>query len=221
MTKLSPTTYHTPEDLYPILASEVPSFQQVVFMLLHNQIPKQQADVSIEAALSKDPIVKLPEELLSLVLTVPSLDAPNDPGLGDSLSLQLRGYLFSWKLIFDHWSNASYKLQTNYAASIRDGTYVKNFLDFAFELLINARAKPVDASQYDFELYSPGYEDQPAKDTQWLVIHLYYLCLRNLPALSKAWWRDDCPRHLQKRVEAWTEKYVSRLYTPLPNKDTS
>ena len=212
---LSSGVNHNAEELYPILASETPSLQRAAFHILHEHIPQNQEEASIEAALSADYKPSLPEELLSLVLTPPSYESSGDNIRDGTLPLPLKGYLLSWILIFDHWTNASYKLRNDYAASIKDGTYLKGFLDLAFDYLIDSRVKPVDASKFVVDTYEPGIEDIPERDAQWLIIHIYYLCCKNLPTLSRAWWRDECPRNLQKLIEAWTEKFVSASLTPL------
>lgn len=219
---LSSGLNHSVEELYPVLVSETSSLQLAAFQILHEQIPQNQEEASIEAALSTDYSPLLPEELLSLILTAPSYESSSENIPDGTLPLPLKGYLLSWVLIFDHWTNASYKLRNDYATSIKDGTYLKSFFNLAFEHLINSRVKPVDASQFNIDTYEPGIEDVPEKDAQWLIIHIYYLCCKNLPTLSRAWWRDDCPRNLQKPIEAWTEKFVSAsLFHHPPSKHPS
>lgn len=207
----SPNTadYDSAEELYPIMACESAALQHAAYEMLHRRIPEKQEDASIEAALSKSSEVKLSEELLSLILAVPQHDEPLILDWENLLPLSLRGYLLSWVLVFDHWANASYKLQNDYVTCIKEGSYLGHFLAFASHQLIGSRVNPIDGSRYNPETYSPGLEDNPEKDAAALITHVYYLCLKNLPTLSKAWWRNVCPRQLQKPVEAWTEKYIS------------
>ncbi|MCJ1287927.1 hypothetical protein MMC26_007279 [Xylographa opegraphella] len=209
LTKPYPMAYKAAEDLYPVIASESAALQRAAYQMLHNYIPENQEDLSIEAALSKTFKAKLPEELLSLILTVPQHDEPLALDCEYPLTLHLNGYLLGWILVFDHWNNASHKLQNEYVASIKDGAYLNSFLSFAFDYLIRSRTKPLDGSRYNPELYRFDSNDPPERNTAALVIHIYFLCLKNLPTLSKAWWRDTCPRQLQRPVEAWTEKYMS------------
>ncbi|MCJ1398227.1 hypothetical protein MMC11_001424 [Xylographa trunciseda] len=211
LTKPYPMSYNAIQDLYPVIACESAALQHAAYEMLHKHIPENQEEMSIEAALSKTFEAKLPEELLSLILTVPQHDEPLTLDWENPLPLPLKGYLLSWNLVFDHWINASYKLQSDYVTSIKDGTYLNSFLSFAFDYLVSSRAKPIDGSRYDPEHYTAGSEDQPERDASALIIHTYFLCLKNLPTLSKAWWRDTCPRQLQKPVEAWTEKYISSI----------
>ncbi|MCJ1432310.1 hypothetical protein MMC27_001666 [Xylographa pallens] len=209
LTKPCLLSYSATEDLYPVIAFQSAALQRAAYHMLHKYIPENQEELSIEAALTKTFEAKLPEELLSLILTVPQYDESLTLDWEHPLPLHLNGYLLSWILVFDHWSNASYKLQCGYATSIREGTYLNSFLSFAFDYLISSRAKPIDGSRYDPEHYSPDSYDQPERNTSALIIHIYFLCLKNLPNLSKTWWRDACPRQLQRPVETWTEKYIS------------
>lgn len=60
--------------------------------------------MSFDVALSKT-TVNLPDELLSLLLEAPQADlimATDD----EKVWLELRSYLLSWKIVFDHFSNA-------------------------------------------------------------------------------------------------------------------
>ena len=195
------------DDLYPLLACESAALQRCAYEILHRHIPKTQEQLSLDAALSEDYTAKLPEKILSLILVAP-VCGELVGGEDQTIFMPLRGYLLSWKLVFDHWINASHKVQSDYASSVRQGTYLKKLLDFAFELLIHSRTRPVDASRFDINSYALDREESPEKGIQWLTIHLYYLSLKYLPSLSRAWWRDECPRNLQRPVEAWTEKYV-------------
>ena len=67
----------------------------------------------------------------------------------------------------------------------------------------------MDASRLDPTSYVPDMIDSPEKDAQWLLVHLYYLCLKYVPTLTKAWWIDSAGRHRASSIEIWTESYVS------------
>ena len=199
------------EELYPVLASESAAFQQAAYELLHTQIPNAQEQISIDKALSKDFVAQLPQELLSLILAPPPMDILAEHNFERTMAPPLRSYLLSWKLIFDHWRKASYKVQADYVAALKEGTYLQDFLSFALNILITARSHPIDASKFDIETFTPKISDSPEQETHWLLIHLYYLSLRYVPSLSKEWWRDNAPRQLNIAAEAWTQKYISPL----------
>jgi len=161
-------------------------------------------------ALSKTD-ARLPDELLSLILEAPKFESMADANFARTMPLHLRGYLLSWKLVFDHFTNASYKAKADYVENIKKGTYLVGLLDFTFDFLGHSVNKPVDASRFEITSYTPDMEESPQKDVQWLLIHLYYLALRHLPTLSKTWWMACQNRQTVVAVEAWTEKYVSPL----------
>lgn len=199
------------EDLYPVLASESTALQHAAYGLLHTQIPIDQEQVSLDKALSKDFVAQLPQELLSLILAPPTTNTLAEHNFERTMAPSLRSYLLSWQLTFDHWQDASYKVQGDYVAALKEGTYLQDFLSFALSILITARTRPIDASKFSIEIYTPNTEDSPERETHWLLIHLYYLSLRYLPTLSKEWWRDTASRQLNIALEAWSEKYISPL----------
>ncbi|KAL8734970.1 MAG: hypothetical protein Q9181_003002, partial [Wetmoreana brouardii] len=201
----------TTRELFPALASESHSLQGAAYELLHRDIPTLQENVSLDKALSKDYVATLPEELLSLILEVPTLDILADESFKRSVPSSLRTYLLSWQLVFDHWNSASDAVKNDYVSAVKDGSYINGLLGLASDFLITSRTRPIDASKFDIDSYKSNSEDIPEKDAQWHLIHLYYLALKNLPTLSKAWWRDGTSRQPQIAVESWTEKHISPL----------
>lgn len=83
-------------------------------------------------------------------------------------------------------------------------------LDFMFNFLQGTHGKIVDASKFDVRNFEPDQSDTAEKEIQWLLIHLYFLCLRHLANVTKNWWIDSAKR-IKGPMEAWTEKYVSHL----------
>lgn len=197
-------------DLFPTLASDSLSLQGAAYELLHVQIPKQQENISLEKALSKDYVAKLPEELLSLIIDAPTTESLADADFKQSVPAFLQSYLVCWQLIFDHWDGASDAVKNDYAHNVKEGSYIDGLLSLAAQFLITSRVRPVDASRFEIESYTSGIE-VPEKDVQWLLIHLYYLALKHLPTLSKTWWRDNTSRQTQISVESWTEKHISPI----------
>lgn len=197
------------QDLYPVIASESAALQEAAYEVLHSKIPANQEQVSIDKALSNEFVAQLPEEVMSLVLAPPSIASMAKHNFERSIPSSLRSYILSWQLTFDHWEKASYKVQADYVAAVKEGTYTQDLLDFIFNVLINGRQKPVDASRYDFQTFALGGDQTPEQETQAALIHLYYLCLRRLPSITKDWWRDSASRQLNIAVESWTRQYIS------------
>ncbi|KAF2478305.1 RING zinc finger protein-like protein [Lindgomyces ingoldianus] len=195
------------EELFPLLYVESQPVQQTAFDILHKQIPAAQEQISIDSALEKT-TARLPEELLSLILESPTVSALAEENFERSIPLPLRGYLLSWLLVFDHLEYASFKVKNDYIEHIKEGEYLPGLLNFTFDFLGHAHNKPVDVSKFDVTTYTPDLEP-PRRDTQWLLAHLYFLCLRHIPSLSKAWWIDCKSRPIAVTLEPWTQKYIS------------
>lgn len=83
-------------------------------------------------------------------------------------------------------------------------------LEFTFDFLQKSHGKIVDASKFDVQNFEPDQSENAEKETEWLLIHLYYLCLRHLANMTKNWWIDTKKR-IKGPVESWTEKYVSEI----------
>ncbi len=104
----------------------------------------------------------------------------------------------------------SEKVRADYTAHLKEGEYLYCLLDFTFQFLGHSRGKPVDASSLDITKYTFDTTESPIKDIQWLLTHLYYLCLKHLPTLTKAWWIDCKSRQTVVNVESWTERFVRK-----------
>jgi len=61
--------------------------------------------LSVEAALEKS-VMRLPDELLSLILSSPDMRDVEYLELDERLPLPLKGYFLSWTLVFDHFEDA-------------------------------------------------------------------------------------------------------------------
>lgn len=218
-------------DMFSLLAAECKNIQQTAFEILHRHIPHAQEQVSFDVALSKTK-VNLPDELLSLLLEVPQAKLIT-PTSDTKTWVRIRSYLLSWKLVFDHFSNSvsiqyvlsllkshirklicllyqSLPVQENYAENIKENQNLAPLLEFTFDFLQKSHGKLIDASRFDIRSWEPI--DEPGEnDTQWLLIHLYYLSLKHLSTFTKNWWIDSQKR-IKGPVETWTEKYVSTAF---------
>lgn len=100
------------EGIYPLLRGAPKSIQERAYEILHQYIPKQQEDISVEAALASEEDEFTPQlapELLSLVLETPSNDLLEDlifDGRQGETINDVRGCFLAWRLIFDHFQNA-------------------------------------------------------------------------------------------------------------------
>lgn len=207
--KISLKHLESAEELFPLLYVGSQPVQQTAFNILHKQIPAAQEQISIDAALEKT-TARLPEELLSLIIDAPKITALTGANLERNVPSSLRGYFLSWLLVFDHLEHASFKVKNDYIEHIREGDYLPGLLEFTFDFLGHAHNKPVDVSKLDITNYEPDVEP-PVRDLQWLLTHLYFLCLRHIPSLTKSWFTSCKSRATVVTLEPWTEKFVSSL----------
>jgi hypothetical protein len=201
---------HDTEELYPLMMRESRAIQQAAFSVLHVKIPSAQEKISFDAAL-ENRTAQLPDELLSLILEAPTLDSLADASFDRSMPLGLQGYLYSWRLLFDHFVNSSYKVKSDYIDQLKDGTYLSGLLSLALDFLGHTRGKPIDASKFNVQEYQADLEDNPERDVQYLLSHLFYLALTHLPSLVKSYYLDIRSRQTSLAVESWTAKHISPL----------
>ncbi|KAJ6145689.1 hypothetical protein N7470_009584 [Penicillium chermesinum] len=193
--------------VFPLLTSHSRAVQRTAYALLHRYIPQSQEQVSFDVALSKT-AVSLPDELLSLLLETPSVDTILRSYEDDKTWTSVRSYLLSWKVVFDHFTNASLPVQEYYATNIKENNVLIPLLEFTFDFLQKSQGKLVDASKFDLQSFEPDQSESAEKEIQWLLVNLYYLCLKHLANMTKNWWIDTHKR-IKGPVEAWTEKYIS------------
>ncbi|KAJ6001447.1 hypothetical protein N7522_006674 [Penicillium canescens] len=228
----SSTTFHQPRDVavellrrlittipvdkledvsetFHLLTAHSRAVQRTAYTILHRYIPHCQEQVSFDVALSKT-AVSLPDELVSLLLEPPTMQMISSGYGDDKMWTTIRSYLLAWQVVFDHFSNASLPVQEYYTANIKENNVLIPLLEFTFDFLQKSHGKMIDASRLDVRSFEPDQSDSAEKETQWLLVHLYYLCLRYSANMTKNWWIDTKKR-IKGPVESWTEKYISPL----------
>ncbi|CAG7925058.1 unnamed protein product [Penicillium olsonii] len=196
-------------ETFHLLTAHSRAVQRTAYTILHHYIPHAQEKISFELALSKT-AATLPDELVSLLLEPPSMQAVNSAYGDDKMWTNMRSYLLSWKIVYDHFTNASLPVQEYYSASIKENNILIPLLEFMFDFLQKSHGKLIDASKFEIRSFEPDQSESAEKETQWLLIHLYYLCLRHSANMTKNWWIDTKKR-VKGPVEAWSEKYISPL----------
>ncbi|KIW19489.1 hypothetical protein PV08_00061 [Exophiala spinifera] len=189
---------HDPS-LYSLLSSTEDAVRRAAYDLLHRSIPKAQEQISIDIALEKKD-AHLPEELLSLLA--------NGPRTQDAGGMIRQSYLLQWRLAFDHFTNASYRLQEMYMADIKESGVIINLLDLICEICRITSGRPLDASKIDLTNFEYGHAESDEQEEQRLSIHLYYCCLFYLPSLTRSWFVEQKNR-VKSPLESWTQKYFS------------
>ncbi|KAK1146565.1 hypothetical protein N8T08_002995 [Aspergillus melleus] len=195
--------------VFPLLTAHSGTVQRAAYNILHRYIPNVQEQISFDVALSKT-TVRLPDELMSLLLEAPTMASVNIAYDDDRTWADIRSYLLSWKVVFDHFVNASLTVQENYVTSIKENDTLAPLLEFMFDFLQGSHGKMIDASKFDIRSFELDQSETYERETQWLLVHLYFLCLRHVANMTKNWWIDTKKR-IKGPVEAWTEKHVSPL----------
>ena len=204
--RLQHQTLETATSLYSVFANPSLSLQQAAYDLLGSKISSCQEEVSMEKALTKDYVARLPEELISVILTAPDFEDIEAATKQGNLPFDVQGYLLGWMLIFRHWDHSSPKVQEDYIKEIEEGSYLPNLLKFILDHLIDGRSQLPNVSKFDVKIYDHS-QQLSGTSVPHLFSHIYYLCLQHLPNLVRSWWQDTATRQTQTSLEAWTEKY--------------
>ena len=209
---------HVQENLaefYPLVASDFRLVQSSAFDVLHRAIPEAQQQISVDVLLEKRD-AQLPEELLSLLLDAPSFNNFFDEVLSD-FPTSIRGYLLSWLLVYDSYSNASFKVRNDYSEALKSENYIGPLLNFIFDVLGHSEGRPMNIGNFDgskvrsYNMWEANDTESNERSMHWLLINIYYLCLKYTSSLVKNWWLDCKSKQTRLAVEAWTEKYFSPL----------
>ncbi|KAK0386027.1 hypothetical protein NLU13_5864 [Sarocladium strictum] len=214
--KLSTGQLPEPEELYGLVASDSEIVQTAAFTMLHRMIPEQQPQKSVGLLLDKID-ARLPDELLSLLLDAPTLEQYSDEVLA-TFPLSVRGYLLSWKLIFDTYAASPFTIRMGLTDGLEDDNIVNPLLDFMFDVLGHSAGYPLklDKEQItrahirDFDIKQADAESEE-KSMHWLLSHLFYLTLKYLPGLFRRWFQDCRSKQTKMAVESWTETFFSPL----------
>ncbi|KAK2616896.1 hypothetical protein QQS21_000274 [Conoideocrella luteorostrata] len=203
-------------ELFGLIASECRDVQTAAYDLLQRKIPTEQQQKSIDALLDKTD-ARLPDELLSLFLDPPTLEKFSD----EELSLfptSIRGYLLSWKLVFNAYASSQFKIRDDYTEHLKDEKLVSPFLDFIFDVLGHSAGQPLDLDRegirpekiVDYSIKTAEAETEE-QSLHWLLVHLYYLTLKFIPGHFRAWYIDCQSKQTKIAVESWTSKYLSPI----------
>ncbi|CAN8102471.1 unnamed protein product [Discula destructiva] len=203
-------------DIYGLVASDSREVQTAGFNLLHRALPLAQEQLSLDVLIEKKQ-AKLPDELTSLLLDAPTLDAyPED--LLVQFPTSIRSYLLSWKLVFDAYEGAAYKVRTDFTEDLKIHGAMDPLMEFMFDVLGHSAANPLNLDKegltadeiqdYDIKIADTLPEE---KNMHWLLVHIFYLTLKFAPGLFKAWFLDCRSKQTKIAIEPWMSKYFSPM----------
>ncbi|KAI0186040.1 hypothetical protein EV127DRAFT_514722 [Xylaria flabelliformis] len=214
--KLPLQHYDDLSELYGLVASESRAIQTAAFTILNKALPSIQEKLSVDVLLEKRD-ARLPDELLSLLLDAPTLDSYPDTVIAQ-FPTPIRSYLLSWHLVFDAFQTASFKVRSDYAENLKAENYIGPLLNFTFDALGHSAAHELNLDRAGFTAEDIRYynlklaeSESEERNMQWLLIHLYYLVLKFVPGLFKAWHMGCRSKQTRIAVEGWMAKYFSPL----------
>lgn len=194
--------------LYSLLGSDQHSVQTAVYELLHRAVPAKQGQISLEIALEKR-VAHLPAKLLSLVAN--SLASKSTTRNLQAHGVKaVRSYLLSWTVVFDNFTNASFKLREMYHGDIKTLSHIAALLDTICNTIRITSGHPVDASKFDVTNIALEDQDFMEREAQAIAIYLYYQSLLHVPDLVKEWFIEQKNR-IKSPLESWTQKHISPL----------
>ncbi|KAK2070536.1 hypothetical protein P8C59_005021 [Phyllachora maydis] len=174
--------------LYSLMASESKDIQTAGFSLVCRRSRLMQEELSLDALLNNDDSARLPEELLSLLLDAPTLEAYPDDVLN------------------------------RFPAALKTENHLPPLLTFMFDVLGHSAAHALNLDKagftsrhvrvYDIKLANA---ETAERGMQWLLVHLFYEVLKYVPGLFKAWFLDCRSKQTKIAVEAWTTRFFSPL----------
>lgn len=203
-------------DLYGLVASDSREVQTAGFNLLHRALPAAQEELSLDVLIEKKE-ARLPDELTSLLLDAPTLEAYPEELLVQ-FPAPIRSYLLSWKLVFDAYEGAAYKVRADFTNNLKTHGAINPLMEFMFDVLGHSAASPLnleregltpdDIQDYNLKIADSLSEE---KNMHWLLVHLFYLTLKFTPGLFKAWYLDCRSKQTRIAIEPWMTKYFSPL----------
>lgn len=203
-------------DLYGLVASDSREVQTAGFNLLHRALPAAQEELSLDVLIEKKE-ARLPYELTSLLLDAPTLEAYPEEVLVQ-FPVLIRSYLLSWKLVFDAYEGAAYKVRADFTKDLKTHGAMGPLMEFMFDVLGHSAANPLNLEKegltageiqdYDLKIADSLSEE---KNMHWLLVHLFYLTLKFTPGLFKAWYLDCRSKQTKIAIEPWMTKYFSPM----------
>lgn len=203
-------------EIYSLVASDSKDIQTAGFLIIDRVLPAAQEQISFDAVLDKKQ-AKLPDELTSLLLDAPTLEAYPEEVLVQ-FPASIRTYLLAWKLIFDAIEKAAHKVRGDYTDTLKAEGTLAPLMEFMFDVLGHSAGNPINIdreglTEDNIENYDIQRADQmlEERNMHWLLIHLFYKTLRYVPGLFKSWYLDCRSKQTKIAIEPWMTKYFSPI----------
>ncbi|KAE8452570.1 hypothetical protein EG329_013829 [Mollisiaceae sp. DMI_Dod_QoI] len=220
-----PVRYIRMEYMYPLLSSEVHAVQGTTFCVLSEALPKVIEDLTVKVMVEEKD-VEFPPELLSLLLSnalQPREISNRRIDVANNTQEQRRSVLLAWKLVLQCFGLAPYKVRIPLQENLKETDELKHLLQFINHTFLGPDGKLRPLSQFqldkesirDYDVWDLSHSAGMLHSVQWLSAHVYFLALKSIPTLVKAWYLDYT-RAGKVSLGDWTERY----FTPLIVEDS-
>ncbi|KAI8329266.1 hypothetical protein EDC96DRAFT_452486 [Choanephora cucurbitarum] len=192
--------------------------QKRAYSLLRKHVAHHVQDLSVKLEFTEtseeETNIEIEPTILNVLLSPPNLSSWQLDGLEESTTHETLCYLLTWMLMFDHFTNITFKLKQGYTAELKEKEAVSYLMPVLCKILNVGQQqskKPFDLTPWSITEYIVDGFDV-AYETSFLILasHLYYRALTHIPSLVRLWWIDCKNRQLTIAVENYTEKYFSQ-----------
>ncbi|KAI8061201.1 hypothetical protein BDF21DRAFT_369504 [Thamnidium elegans] len=201
---------HTPNEV----------LQKRAYLLLQKYVAHRVQDLSVKLEFTETNEEKteadIENDIFSVLLNPPDLSNWQSTGLEEQALHEILGYLLTWMLMFDHFTDITFKLKQEYTRQLKEQEAVSHLMPVLCKVLSVGQghqgSKPFDLSPWSIVEYdTEGFDSTAEMSYLILASHLYYRALTHIPSLIRLWWIDCKQRQLTIAVETYTEKYFSQL----------
>ncbi|KAI9139465.1 hypothetical protein BKA69DRAFT_1085574 [Paraphysoderma sedebokerense] len=204
------------DDLYKLIRSRQASVQRCAYLGLRRIAGVRVQEISLILELTpideESQEMKLPNELMDLILRPVHKIIVDDSTTEIDLH-EVFGYLLSWKIIFDHFDNATFQLKSIYVDQLRFTSAVPNLLNLLFQILVsNGMGSSFDLTKWGIEEYDVhGFDVTSILSFNLFSAHIYHRALVHIPTLVRLFWTECRHRQLTLAVESYTQTHFSPL----------
>ncbi|KAI8980517.1 hypothetical protein BDB01DRAFT_836734 [Pilobolus umbonatus] len=205
--------------LYKIMQLPNDIIQRRSYLLLKTCIHKHVHALSVDLEftstnMDENRTVFIDQSILDSILHPPQLMDWEYSEYDDHIDPDILGYLLAWMLLFDHFTDITFKLKQEYTLQLKEKEAISHLMPFLFKVLGlgNQQSKSFDLSPWAYEEYEMDSFD-PSMNMSYILLasHVYYRALTHIPSLVRLWWIECKQRQFTLAVESFTEKFYSQL----------
>ncbi|KAL7316263.1 hypothetical protein PS15m_005384 [Mucor circinelloides] len=192
--------------------------QKRAYLLLKKYIAHRVQDLSVKLEFTEtseeETHASIDDAIFDVILNPPDLSSWQSVGIEEHTVHEALGYLLTWMLMFDHFTDITFKLKQEYTAQLKDQEAVSHLMPILCKILSVGQqqgSKSFDLAPWSIVEYdTDGFDSNSEMSFLVLASHLYYRALTHIPSLVRLWWIDCKHRQLTIAVETYTEKYFSQ-----------